>query len=101
MPEERHWRAAAHQAYYSVYHLACQTLGLDPANDYAMARHQAVLERVEKSYAGSARLYRMKQSMRRLRELRVRADYVLGAPVTLREVRDAIRRAEDILAAPS
>lgn len=93
-------RAAAHMAYYAVYHLACETFGLDPARRYFVnASHQAVIERVKAAPPGSSRLHRLKRYLRKLKDLRVRADYNLGGDISAREVREALVIAADIFRA--
>jgi uncharacterized protein (UPF0332 family) len=99
--EERHWRAAAHQAYYAVYHLACRDLGLDPDQSYHDAKHAAVLARVKARRVGSSRCYRLHRHLGRLRDLRVRANYALGASIQHAEILDAVQWAEDIFRAPA
>lgn len=99
--EERHWRAAAHQAYYAVYHLACRNLGLDPDRSYHDAKHATVMARVKARRVGSSRFHRLHRHLGRLRDLRVRADYALGASVQHSEILDAVHRAEDIFRAPA
>lgn len=99
--EERHWRAAAHQAYYAVYHLACRDLGLDPDQSYHDAKHAAVLARVRAQPPGSSRFHRLRRHLGKLRDLRVRADYALGASIQHAEILDAIQRADDIFRAPA
>lgn len=89
-----------HQAYYGVYHLACEALGLDPVNRYAEAKHRDVIDAVEKAPPGSARLHRMKRYMRKLKRLRAVADYDLASPLTDLQARNAVEMAESIITAP-
>jgi len=100
LKEEVYWRAAIHQAYYGVYHLACETLGLDPAQNYATeARHADVLRQIRTAKTVSSRLTRLRRHMPRLRELRGLADYDLGSGLSQDEARLAVASADYILKA--
>lgn len=93
-------RASAHLAYYAVYHLACETLGLDPARDYPNAKHSVVARQLKNAQPGSSRIHRMKRYFRTLMDLRVRVDYNLAASVSKQEALRAIEIARDIFKAP-
>jgi uncharacterized protein (UPF0332 family) len=96
---EEFCRASAHLAYYAVYHLACETLGLDPVRDYQSATHSLVANHLKRAQLGSSRLYRMKRYFRTLKDLRIRADYNLAANVSKQEALRAIEIARDIFKA--
>lgn len=93
-------RASAHLAYYAVYHLACETLGLDPARNYQNATHSLVASRLKHPQPRSPRLSRMKRYFKTLKDLRIRADYSLVASVSRRDVLHSIEIARDIFKAP-
>ncbi|SDE17520.1 HEPN domain-containing protein [Rhodospira trueperi] len=92
-------RASAHLAYYAVYHLACETLCLDPARNYQNAKHSVVGDRLRYAQPGSSRLYRMKRYFKTLKDLRIRADYDLAANVSKEEALYAIEIARNIFRA--
>ncbi|GEO80013.1 hypothetical protein [Pararhodospirillum oryzae] len=93
-------RAALHQAYYGAYHLACHEFGLDPAYEYASATHKIVIDAVKSAPPGSPRMNRLKRYLKKLRTLRVLADYNLKENISKSDVMLAVEMAEQILHSP-
>lgn len=96
--EPRHARAAIHQAYYAVYHLACQHLDIDPT-DRKNARHAVVWARIERQQHPTPCGQALRVHGQSLLTLRERADYRLKEPVSRTDAGLAVLRAQEIFSA--
>jgi uncharacterized protein (UPF0332 family) len=92
------FRAVAHAAYYAVYHLVCDQLGLDPWRNYSQCAHDTIRLRVKNLDPGKAAplLREARRSFDTLWQLRRRADYDFDNTFTLIDAERALERAEAV-----
>ena len=87
--DERYLRAAAHAAYYSVYHIAAKYFGRDTKNDYDNAKHSEIrqlLRAIPDKTKAPENIWKAKRYINTLWDARVKADYHIDDNLDANEI---------------
>jgi hypothetical protein len=93
-------RAAAHLAYYAVYHLVCDHFRIEPYTSHDEGKHKAVRDRLRafNPIAAPPEIKEAKRVFDTLFKLRVRADYEWNGSFDAGDAEDMVERAKGVFA---
>lgn len=101
-PGEAHWRAAAHAAYYAVYHLMIRRLELSTAPGGMLGTHRIVRdELLRQPVAADQQLRTAKRLWDSLYSSRIAADYIVDEDFAHSRARRSVEMARAVFAAPA